>query len=317
MSALARVVCSAAVLGHSALASAEALDACQLSSVVQLDQGCSALLIHPQVLLYPAHCGGPFESASARAERLEIERCQSYPDGGLFGSDLGFCVLSEPAAEAAIIAPALGCEVAAIAPGREAWLVGFGATPGQAAGMKHIQKGRVQSVEEEIAVAGPGFRACPGDSGGPLLVETEDGNQRALRVAGILSASSAQGCDEATAYFTPLWPFIAWIEAESGFDISPCGQPDGAWSPGEPCRSYNASLLDPGTCDEEQRPFASGTCGPAAMQIDTPKRAAISQNIASCQSVSVADRTRGPGHFGLICWCIAALFARKISARKA
>lgn len=316
MNALARAVCLAAVLGRSALVSADELDACQFSNVLQLDQGCSAFLIHPQVLVYPAHCGGPFEFASAGLERLAIARCQSYPDGGLFGSDLGFCVLREPARELAIIAPALGCEVAAVTPGRAAWVVGFGATPAQPAGTKHISQGAVQSVNEEITVSGPGFGVCEGDSGGPLVIEIEDGNQRALRVTGILSASSSQECREASAYFTPLWPFIAWIEAQSGFDMSPCGKPDGTWSPSEDCRSYAAALLDPGVCDAEQRPFVSSTCGPAAVQTNTPKRAAISQNTASCQSVSVAHRVRTLGPFGLFCLCFAAAYAFKISARR-
>jgi hypothetical protein len=291
---------------------ARPLAACQVSGVVQLDAGCSAVLVHPRVLLYPAHCGGPFESASAGDQRLAIERCQSYPDGGLFGSDLGFCVLREPAPELSIVAPALGCEAQAITPGRHGWVVGFGATDTQPTGDKHVRQAQVQAVTEEISVSGPGFGACKGDSGGPLLIDIEDGAERALRVAGLLSASSQEACVESTAYFTPLWPFVAWVEAESGFDLSPCGEADGAWDPSSDCRSFSAALLDSELCDIAQRQIASSTCGPAAARDRAPSYLTKQQKVASCQSVFARGlvRTSGPLALTIAALCAAALRAR-------
>ena len=286
------------------------IDACQLTSVVQLDHGCSAVLIHPRVLLYPAHCHGPFEHARAGDVQLPIERCQSYPDGTLFGSDLGFCVLREPAHDLALIAPALGCEVDAVTPGAAAWLVGFGT------GQKQITQGTVERVDEEIAVAGAGFGACTGDSGGPLLIEVDDGEQRALRVAGILSASSQAECGESTGYFTPLWPFLSWLETESGFDLSACGDPEGSWDPSPECLSYSRALLEPDSCDNAQTTFVSAACGAAhsateaAVQVHALDTSAGKQNAATCQNSFGRSHTSLSMLLGVVLLGLSRLLAR-------
>jgi hypothetical protein len=290
----------AAVSGSSAQAG-RALADCQLTAALQLDRGCGAVLLHPRVLVYPAHCRGPFEQAGGRA----IERCQSYPDGSLFGTDIAFCVLRGPADELPIIAPALGCEVEHVTEGQDAWF----------AGQKQLRRGVVLEVSDEISVAGPGFGVCPGDSGGPLFVEVPDGDQSALRVAGILSASSQEECAEAMAYFTPLWPFIAWIEAESGFDLSPCGEPDGSWNPGAACQSRSSELLDADACDVESAAFASATCGAAAVQNGTPSDGAKGQNTASCQSVLVTRTVQTHATFCLMCLGLCAAVALRRRAR--
>lgn len=272
---------------------------CEVPNVVQLDAVCSAVLVHPRVLVYAAHCGTDLESASAGGAQLAIERCQSYPDGGLFGNDLAFCVLRDAALGVAIVAPALGCEVQAVAPGRSGWLVGFG---GEGGG-QHIRRGQLQAVTEEISVAGPGFAACRGDSGGPLLVQVDDG----LRVAGVLSASAEEECVEGTAFFTPLWPLLPWLEEQSGFDLSPCGGADGSWHPSADCQSSSAALLD---CDTAHARSPSSTCGPAAAQDASPSYLTEPQNIASCQSVSGQPRAITPRALGLTLALLCAFVAR-------
>jgi len=272
--------------------------ACEVPNVVRLDAVCSAVLVHPRVLVYSAHCGTELGYASAGGERLALERCQSYPDGGLFGNDLAFCVLREAVLGVAIVAPALGCEVQAVAPGRSGWLVGFGGEGGQ-----HIRRGQLQAVSEEISVAGPGFAACPGDSGGPLLVEVDDG----LRVAGVLSASSEEQCVEGTAFFTPLWPFIPWLEEQSGFDLSPCGGTDGSWHPSADCQSSSAALLD---CDTAHARYPSSTCGAAAAQDASPSYVTKQQNSTSCQSVSGRPPAITPRALGLTLSVLCAFVAR-------
>ena len=76
-----------------------------------------------------------------------------------------------------------------------------------------------------------------GDSGGPLFVRAADGTLRVVGIAqsiasiplntGVsLSKSAALRCEEGKTvnfvYFTPLPSHLAWLEASSGVDVTPC-----------------------------------------------------------------------------------------------
>ena len=59
---------------------------------------------------------------------------------------------------------------------------------------------------------------------------------------------------------------VAWIEQESGFDVSPCHDPDGTWNPGPDCGGVP---VDPQTgsgtwpsCDPGELSDKENTCGP-------------------------------------------------------
>lgn len=276
-----------AAAARAPLALGPELPDCQLSGVVRLDEACSAVLVHPRVVLYPAHCRGPLSRAHAGQDAFAIERCMSYPDGTLFGTDIGVCVLSEPVRGRSMIAPALGCERDAIVAGASAWVVGYGATKTEPAGVKHLSHAVVQEVGDEIVVAGPSFGACAGDSGGPLFVAIDDRGRPALRLAGIVSASSREDCGVGTAYVTPVWPFVAWIEAETGLDVSPCGEPDGVWRPSADCLSYSAADLESGSCDAHWPSLPSGSCGMPAVSGSPSSYAGAAHASSGCQIAAI------------------------------
>jgi hypothetical protein len=98
-----------------------------------LDLGCSATLVHPEVVIYAAHCGEgigsvSFGEALERPERVvATRRCVAHPDAALGnGFDVALCVLAEPVGDVPAIPIAAGCELDAVRMGGAATLVGFG-----------------------------------------------------------------------------------------------------------------------------------------------------------------------------------------------
>ena len=92
----------------------------------------------------------------------------------------------------------------------------------------------VTEADGELRVEAEGVGACPGDSGGPALVTLRKDDRSVVRVAAIISTGAA-GCEQGSVTLEVVGPFVSWIEARTGLDLSPCGGPDGAWSPTPAC----------------------------------------------------------------------------------
>ena len=108
--------------------------ACGWPNVVSIAGSCSGTLIHPQVVLYAAHCGDQVpwvrfaDTIEGPSREVVPERCETHPIGSFgFGTDFAYCVLPEAVTDVPITPPLMGCDVdARLAVGQPATIVGFG-----------------------------------------------------------------------------------------------------------------------------------------------------------------------------------------------
>jgi len=251
---------------------------CGFPTVAMLGSAtCTATLIHPELLVYAAHCGVGFSSAhfgesAATGFDRALESCALHPEyTGQFGAewDYAICRLAEPIEGLPIVPPVMGCETDVLIPGRPVVVVGFGReTEGGGAGLKREMPGVVSSIMyggTSIAIdnvdeyAG----ACPGDSGGPTFVELDDGSFRQLGVHHTASASCEFGFGVTD---KRLWMSVPWIESATGLDVTPCHDADGTWNPGPSCGGFPtdpaAGMGDWPACGPGPTSGASETCGP-------------------------------------------------------
>lgn len=232
---------------------------------------CTASLVHPRVITLAAHCPTPTEmtfgeTQSAPTRTVAIERCEAHPQFPM--ADIQFCVLREAVTDVPIVPILMGCEKDILKRGQTITLVGFGATgPGGAGrGIKRAVETPVVNVgPTEIVVGTDTKTACHGDSGGPAFVRLGDGT---WRVFGVTSHAAGGDCAGPTVY-TLIHAYVPWIEKESGIDITPCHDADGAWNPGPSCGRFPT---DPGAagrswangCQGATAATPSATCGMAA-----------------------------------------------------
>jgi len=279
---------------RSSIVGGDEAELCAWSGAVLLldeagDSLCSGVLLHPRVVAYAGHCGTGFTEARfgngmiRRAVPIARDgegalRCYAHPDcdgacdpeGGRAGDpwDYAVCVLSSAYRDAAVVPPAMGCELDAVrVPDLPAQVVGFGRDDLGMSGMKNVLEMRVDRANDDrnelvLAPTSTGTGACVGDSGGPAYVELDDGS---WRVAGVLHAVDAP-CGRA--FERVLAPAVPWIEEVTGFDVSPCHDADGTWRPSAACQRFPT---DPGgdhgdypDCVPGRRMTAlPSTCGPA------------------------------------------------------
>ncbi|MBK8719799.1 MAG: trypsin-like serine protease [Deltaproteobacteria bacterium] len=235
---------------------------------------CTGTLIHPQVVVYAAHCGDAVthlrvgDHADVAARELDIEACQVNPDYlGVTSQaqDWAYCTLATPVDDLPLTPAAYGCELDAIAAGTEVVIAGFGQdAPGMGAGPKrwaltHI----VSSFGATANIGGDGASTCPGDSGGSAMLRLADGSWRAISMV-----STGVDCGSAAVHVL-MRAAIPWIESSSGIDVTPCHDVDGGWNPGPACAGFyagdgseDASWSD--ACADVPRSAASQSCGPAA-----------------------------------------------------
>jgi hypothetical protein len=241
------------------------VDACEWPTTVSLG-GCTGTLVHPEVVIYAAHCGSIGEvflgdSTYQVGRTVYPEFCEVYPGGGPGGgNDWAVCKLSEAVDDIPIVPPLMGCETEVLVSGRTVWIVGFGNTDDGNFGVKYEAETTFDRIEnDEAFVGGGGVDTCQGDSGGPVFVQLDDGSWRAFGIT-----SYGDGCGGG-GWYSMMHTGMPWFEQTTGIDLTPCHDADGTWNPGPECGEFP---LAPGTglgawpsCQPGERSGWSSSCG--------------------------------------------------------
>jgi uncharacterized protein (TIGR03382 family) len=273
---------------------------CEFPSAAWLGS-CTATLVHPEVVVYAAHCGSGYGSVffgndgQGAGFSAATEWCDTNPGwGGIgYGVDIAYCKLAEPVTEVAFTPPLMGCEVDVLQPGRQVWIVGFGQTEYGVSGVKHMASTTLNYIDGngDASIGMGGTTVCFGDSGGPAYVrlgedEGFDGSWRAFGIASYVTS----GCG-AEGFSALMHNGIDWVEEGSGIDVTPCHDADGTWNPSELCRDFPTAIdvgmgaWDPG-CGAGPTAGWSSTCGephagadlePPTIAITTPTDGATSE----------------------------------------
>ena len=251
------------------------VEPCEFPSAVSLDS-CTGTLVHPEVIVYAAHCGSGYGSVffgddtSGAGFSVATEYCQTHPSfGGIgYGTDFAFCKLAEPVTSVVPTPPLMGCEVDVLTQGREVWLVGFGENDDGGYGRKYKVLSQFNYFDDvgDANTGGGGMSVCYGDSGGPAFVRLPeemgfDGSWRAFGIASYIYTPCGN-----ESFHAVMHRGIDWIEEASGVDVTPCHDADGTWNPGPECRDFPLAI-DTGAgswgdaCDPGALSSWSASCG--------------------------------------------------------
>lgn len=240
---------------------------CQFPTAVRMAL-CSGVYVGHGLVLTAAHCVSSVHEGSTRAyfgeepgdgvASVVVDHCVKHPDGQydqtVFGEDswdgvdLAFCVLSDEEAipDVPVVPPMVptGCE--------RDWLahqvyesgthplvtaVGSGCADYYNGGTEcndGVKRYLALQLIQQVAHAGSPTQLqverfgedssglMSGDSGGPLFDVLPDGSWRLLGVF--------HGTTLDRGYYEAVPPYVHWIEAESGIDITPCHEfQNGDW----------------------------------------------------------------------------------------
>lgn len=211
--------------------------------------GCTGTLVHPQVVVYAAHCGPQGsvrfgESANGAARIVPTSMCRTNPsyNGGAQGQDHAFCILQTPQDDIPITPILMGCETTVLQPGKEVTIVGFGNADTGPFGIKREVTTTINQITNgnEAFIGGGGKDSCQGDSGGPVYVKLDasQGGDDTWRVFGITSYGGACG---GGGYYSMMHIAMDWLEgelAQYNIDLTPCHTSDGTWQPTPECFGF-------------------------------------------------------------------------------
>lgn len=252
----------------------ENVETCGWPTVVAVSGGglCTGTLVAPNLVVYAAHCGASgkkvrFSEDNITGKALTPEFCMTNPGYTFQGNDWAFCKLGEnvPLPVTPVV---FGCETDILQPGAKIAIIGFGANNDVGgAGTKRWSMTTLLGVNwgQNITQIGGNGEAsiCPGDSGGPTMIQYPDGSWHAFGIASTYNGTCGSGGIHA------LMPgAVEWIEAESGVDMTPCHDADGKWNPTPLCQGFYAgdeTGTGTGTwtdwCEGTPAGKSSATCG--------------------------------------------------------
>jgi len=238
---------------------------------------CTGTLVNPSVVTLAAHCVNPDrpivavgfgeegQGETGPQRVVPVEDCAGHPQYFEQGfPDIAYCTLSEPVQDVAIMPVLAGCELDLLELGAEVTIVGFGATYGtyvdgeletEGVGLKRHTTQTIDGIDpdvDEVYMVGVdgSQSACFGDSGGPSLLELPDGTWRVFGAASRLYDPGGfpppqqpnNFCGVGVIYGL-LTTQMQWLETETGYDLTPCHDAAGEWSPGAGCGDFT---MDPG-----------------------------------------------------------------------
>lgn len=232
---------------------------CALPAVVHLKMGntCTGTLIHPQVVLYAAHCFNLRQVILGENGRgpviTKIKKSVTHPDfsesnsSGPKGAAIDWAVgvLEEPVNGVPVIPLAYAGELEKHQKaGQSVVLTGYGKTESGMSSANLIwATAKIEQVSNGSMTTVKGRQnACSGDSGGPVLVKLEDGSWRVMGIMTNLGPTLSD-CGKDTGYNRMSQvrrEMVEWLEKQTGFDLTPCYDMDGKADRSESCKNLFA-----------------------------------------------------------------------------
>ncbi|MEM6994191.1 MAG: trypsin-like serine protease, partial [Myxococcota bacterium] len=185
--------------------------------------GCTATLVHKKAISTAQHCGAPssiqFGESAGGGPSVGVLGCVG--DGS---QDAMLCELAEEVTQVPVTPVLFGCEAEQyLTVGQPVVMVGFGQTSfGNGGGSKRWANQTIAAVEAGrtiVGMAGDGTSPCPGDSGGPVFLQVEDGSWRVFGT--VLGGTTGTPCNSA-ADFQRIDTVVGNFENQTGLDITPC-----------------------------------------------------------------------------------------------